>query len=145
MNSAELERRCPVEIALEIVGGKWKPLIMWRLSRGALRFGQLQRIAPQISQRMLTLHLRELERDGLIERKVFPEVPPRVEYSLTPVGQRMLPVLGSLGEWLVANHRDLRPRRRTRLRRPDAVRRTTKNPRRSPWRVCAGPGGRPLR
>lgn len=99
--------RCPVDYTLQMVGGKWKPLILHRLSEGTLRFGQLQRIMPQVTQRVLTLQLRELERDGLITRTVFPEVPPRVEYALTPPALKLLPILSALAQWLHENESEL--------------------------------------
>ena len=82
---------CPVEATLEIVGGKYKPLILWHLSGKTLRFGQLQK--------MLTKQLRELENNGLIARKVYPVVPPKVEYSLTPLGTSFIPILSSICDW----------------------------------------------
>lgn len=100
MNDLNCQNRCPVEMALEVVGGKWKPLILYRLSHGTLRFGQLQRSIPDASQRMLTLHLRELERDGVVRRHVYPEVPPKVEYSLTEPAKHLVPILEELGAWL---------------------------------------------
>lgn len=96
---------CPVEAALDVVGGKWKPLILFRLSGGTLRFAELQRAMPAVTQRMLTLQLRELERDGLVRRVVHAEVPPRVEYSITDAAQGLMPILATLGEWAVA-HRE---------------------------------------
>lgn len=95
--------RCPVDMALDLVGGKWKSLVLYRLSAGTLRFGQLQRSIPEVTQRMLTLQLRELERDGLVRRVVYAEVPPKVEYSLTPPGQSLTPVLEQLGGWFHQN------------------------------------------
>ena len=93
------QSRCPVDFTLKMIGGKWKPLILRLLSEGQLRFGQLQRAIPQVTQRMLTLQLRELERDGLIARTVFAEVPPRVEYALKPPAQQLLPILSALGDF----------------------------------------------
>jgi DNA-binding HxlR family transcriptional regulator len=95
--------RCPVDFTLKMIGGKWKPLILRLLGDGTLRFGQLQRAIPQVTQRMLTLQLRELERDGLLTRSVFPEVPPRVEYTLKPAALQLLPILAALGDWMKAN------------------------------------------
>jgi len=92
--------RCPVDFTLRMVGGKWKPLILHHLTSGALRFGQLQRSMPHVTQRMLTLQLRELERHGLLTRTIFPEVPPRVEYALTPAADRLMPILAQLGGWM---------------------------------------------
>jgi DNA-binding HxlR family transcriptional regulator len=100
-------RRCPVDFTLKMIGGKWKPLILRLLGDGTLRFGQLQRAIPQVTQRMLTLQLRELERDGLLTRTVFPEVPPRVEYTLKPPALQLLPILAALGEWLKANQAEV--------------------------------------
>jgi DNA-binding HxlR family transcriptional regulator len=99
--------RCPVDFTLKMIGGKWKPLILRLLGDGTLRFGQLQRAIPQVTQRMLTLQLRELERDGLLTRTVFPEVPPRVEYTLKPPALQLLPILAALGEWLKANQAEV--------------------------------------
>jgi DNA-binding HxlR family transcriptional regulator len=99
--------RCPVDFTLKMIGGKWKPLILRLLGDGALRFGQLQRAIPQVTQRMLTLQLRELERDGLLTRTVFPEVPPRVEYTLRPPALQLLPILAALGDWMKENRADV--------------------------------------
>ena len=90
---------CPVEAALDIIGGKWKSIILFRLLEETRRFNELRRLLPKITQRTLTNQLRELEDDGLVIREVFPEVPPRVEYSLTPLGQTLLPVLEALKGW----------------------------------------------
>ncbi len=91
--------RCPVEITLEIIGGKWKPLIIYRLTDGTKRFGELQRLIPQVTRRMLTKHLRELEADGVIHREVYAQVPPKVEYSLTELGYSLQPLLDSMLAW----------------------------------------------
>lgn len=94
------EYYCSIELTLLIIGGKWKPIILWHLGKdGTLRFNQLKRIMPNITQKMLTQQLRELERDGVVHREVYPEVPPRVEYSLTDLGRTVLPVLASLSGW----------------------------------------------
>lgn len=90
---------CPVEAALDIIGGKWKSIILFRLVEQTRRFNELRRLMPAITQRMLTNQLRELERDGLVSRRVYPEVPPRVEYSPTPLGHSLLPVLEALKAW----------------------------------------------
>ena len=94
---------CPVETTIEIIGGRWKCPIIHQLIDGKMRFSELQRAIPDASQRMLTKHLRELERDGLIDRKVFAEVPPHTEYSLTEMGQSLEPVLQMMAEWAVEN------------------------------------------
>ncbi|HOJ96693.1 MAG TPA: helix-turn-helix domain-containing protein [Methanospirillum sp.] len=90
---------CPVEAALAVIGGKWKTLIIWQLKDGCLRFTQLMDRMPMVSPRMLTKQLRELEDDGVITRTMYPEVPPRVEYSLTDLGASVIPVLESLCAW----------------------------------------------
>lgn len=90
---------CPVEAALEILGGKWKGAILYHLLDGAKRFNEIQRLKPELTHRVLTKQLRELEAAGVIERKVFPEVPPRVEYALTELGRALEPVLQTLKMW----------------------------------------------
>jgi len=90
---------CPVEAALDMIGGKWKVIILFRLFEETKRFGELRRLHPNITQRMLTNQLRELERDGLVHREVYPQVPPKVEYSLTPDGRTLKPVLLALESW----------------------------------------------
>lgn len=89
----------PVQTTLDVIGGKWKPLILWRLGIEILRFSQLSRKINGITQKMLTQQLRELEKDGLISRKVYPEIPPKVEYSITEYGKSLEPVLKSMCDW----------------------------------------------
>ena len=91
--------QCPVEATLEVIGGKWKPIILWQLRTEKLRFSKLQQNMRGISPKMLAKQLRELEEDGLIHREVYPEIPPKVEYSLTEFGKTVLPVLDALCEW----------------------------------------------
>lgn len=90
---------CAVETTLSVIGGLWKPLILFHLLGGKKRFMELARLMPQPTQRMLTLQLRELEADGMVSRRVFAEVPPRVEYSLTEFGRTLAPILSILREW----------------------------------------------
>ena len=90
---------CPVTRAVYALGGKWKLHIIFQLTQGTRRFGELQRSIPGVTQQMLTSQLRELESDGIVSRKVYPEVPPKVEYSLTPLGTRLKTVTDALGEW----------------------------------------------
>ncbi|WP_243311020.1 winged helix-turn-helix transcriptional regulator [Fundidesulfovibrio agrisoli] len=91
---------CSVELALHVIGGKWKPLVLWRLGTlGTRRFGELRRLLPGASQKMLTQQLREMEADGLILRQAHASVPPRVEYSLTERGRSVMPVLEMLCAW----------------------------------------------
>lgn len=90
---------CGLEAALDVVGGKWKVLILWHLASNALRFGELRRMVDGISEKMLIQSLREMEGDGIVVRKDFHEVPPRVEYSLTPFGVSLKVALRPLCEW----------------------------------------------
>jgi DNA-binding HxlR family transcriptional regulator len=91
---------CPVEVTLSVIGGKWKPLILWHLYEGGVRrFLELQRMIPGITRKMLTQHLRELERDGVVARKIFNEMPLRVEYSLTKYGRTLRPLMRVLSDW----------------------------------------------
>jgi DNA-binding HxlR family transcriptional regulator len=90
---------CGLEAALEVIGGKWKVLIMWPLRGEPRRFGELRRLVPGISEKMLIQHLKEMEADGIVTRKDFKEVPPRVEYSLTKFGVSLCAALAPLCEW----------------------------------------------
>ncbi len=89
----------PVELSLNIIGGKWKIPIIWILKDEPKRYGELRRSLPKVTHKMLTQQLRELESDEIITRKVFPEVPPKVEYNLTLLGKSVLPVIDMLREW----------------------------------------------
>ena len=89
---------CPVETTLDVIGGKWKGVILYHVAE-TKRFNELQRLIPGINRRMLTLQLRELERDGLIHREVYREVPPKVEYSLTAIGQTLTPLILLMCDW----------------------------------------------
>lgn len=90
---------CPVERTLEVIGGRWKVLILRELFGGVKRFGQLHRALSGITQKMLTQQLREMESDGIIHREVYLQVPPKVEYSLTPLGESLKPIIQSMHEW----------------------------------------------
>ena len=93
------ETNCPVKTTVDIVGGKWKTVILFYLKDGPRRFGQLQRLIPHITKKMLTTQLRELERDEIVRRNVFEQVPPKVEYSLTRYGQTLAPILELMADW----------------------------------------------
>jgi len=94
------EINCEKELTLAVIGGKWKLIILWNLGlEGTKRFSELKRQIPHITQKMLTNQLRELEEDQLIERKVYAEVPPRVEYSLSDYGQSLMPLLHAMYDW----------------------------------------------
>jgi DNA-binding HxlR family transcriptional regulator len=90
---------CPVEVTMSVLGGKWKGVILHYLLSGTKRFGELRRLLPAVTQRMLTLQLREMETAGVIDRKVYAEVPPKVEYSLTEFGRTLQPILNLMNEW----------------------------------------------
>lgn len=94
---------CPIEAALDVLGGKWKSVLLFRIIEETRRFNELRRLVPKITQRTLTNQLRELERDGLISREVFAEVPPKVEYSATALGTSLHPVLEALATWSEAH------------------------------------------
>ncbi|SHJ86261.1 transcriptional regulator, HxlR family [Propionispora hippei DSM 15287] len=93
------EYQCPMELTLELIGGKWKSLILWHLGENILRFSELKKALPKITQKMLTQQLRELEQDGLVKRFVYTQVPPKVEYSLTHAGRTILPILTTMCQW----------------------------------------------
>ncbi len=90
---------CPVETTLMLIGNKWKVLILRDLLPGTKRFGELKKSIGNVSQKVLTAQLRDMESNGLINRKVYPEVPPRVEYSLTELGQSLKPILDAMWNW----------------------------------------------
>lgn len=90
---------CPIETTLDVLGGKWKGMVLHRLLSGTARFNELRRAVPNVTQRMLTRQLRELERDGVIRREVYAEVPARVEYSLTEFGSSLGPILMAMNDW----------------------------------------------
>lgn len=95
----QLTDRCPVEATLDLIGGKYKALILWHLSEGKLRFSELKKVISNATPKMLTQQLRELEAQKLIHREVFPIVPPKVEYSLTDLGKSLLPLLKEMRDW----------------------------------------------
>ena len=90
---------CPVEETLELIGGKYKALILWHLSEQTLRFSELKKLLPNATAKMLTQQLRELEAHNLLHREVFPVIPPKVEYSLTELGRSLMPVLVAMRNW----------------------------------------------
>ncbi len=98
-NKNETHSDCPVNIAIAVIGGKWKVIILYELRGKTLRFGELKRNIPNITQKMLTQQLRELEKDKLLERKVYAEVPPRVEYTPTPLADKLNKALDELCIW----------------------------------------------
>jgi DNA-binding HxlR family transcriptional regulator len=110
---AETQRaNCPVERTLEVIGGRWKVLILRELFPGVKRFGQLHRALHGITQKMLTQQLREMEEDGIIHREVYLQVPPKVEYSLTPLGESLKSIIDAMHQWGV-RHLDEKNRKIT--------------------------------
>ena len=99
------EADCPIKTTLDVIGGKWKPLILFYLKGGPTRFSDLRRSIPEVTQKMLTDRLRELEHDGIVHREIYPQVPPKVEYSLTAYGQTLSPVLEAMAAWGLKHRR----------------------------------------
>jgi DNA-binding HxlR family transcriptional regulator len=96
---------CPVKLTTDVIGGKWKPLILFYLESGTKRFGELRKLIPGMTKKMLTQHLRDLERDEVIRRKVYAVVPPKVEYSLTRHGESLKPILRLMSAWGVKHRK----------------------------------------
>lgn len=90
---------CALDVTMELVGGKWKTIVLWYLRKDKKRFSELRKLIPGITEKMLSLQLRQLERDGFVARTIHPEVPPRVEYALTPLGRTLLPLLEEIARW----------------------------------------------
>ena len=99
INKKRMENSCGMSYTLTTIGGRWKPAILWRLIHGKMRYSELRNAIPDVTERILVLALREMEKDGLIKRIVYAEVPPRVEYELTEKGHSLRPVLRGLSEW----------------------------------------------
>jgi DNA-binding HxlR family transcriptional regulator len=104
---------CPVAFTVDVIGGKWKSLILFHLMSGTKRFNEVRRLIPDITQRMLTLQLRELEVDGIIHREIYREVPPKVEYSLTELGSSLAPLVSAMREWGAVHERKILELRRS--------------------------------
>ena len=115
-NCANAYATCPVTSAISLIGGKWKLPVLYNLRERTLRFNELKKALPRVTQKMLTQQLRELERDGLVARKVYAEVPPKVEYSITPIAKKLEPVLAALCGWSM-EYREIR-------QIPDTVKKT---------------------
>lgn len=90
---------CALDITMHYIGGKWKTVVLWYLIKGPKRFSELKRQIPDITEKMLSLQLKELEADGIISRKIYPEVPPRVEYAFTEEGKTLIPALEEIAAW----------------------------------------------
>lgn len=92
-------QKCHVTTTLKVLGGKWKSVILWQLRNDTLRFGELKKRIPAINQKILAAQLKDLEEHGVVFRKVYPEIPPRVEYSLSPLGKSLVPLLEAMFQW----------------------------------------------
>jgi len=99
METDRCQYGCPVDATLDVIGGKWKVSILYHLLPGPQRFSHLRRLLPAITQRMLTLQLRELEGDGIVHREIYKQIPPKVEYSLTDFGKTLEPILSAMLNW----------------------------------------------
>ena len=93
------EQNCPIDAVLQVIGGKYKPIILYHLLEKTLRFSELRRLIPQATAKMLTQQLRELESDGIIQRKIYPVVPPKTEYSITEHGKTLEPIITAMCNW----------------------------------------------
>ena len=98
-NSYKEKKPCAIDLVKKVLGGKWKMRILWALSIQTRRYNELMKLFPGITQTMLTRQLRDLEKDGFVSRQVYPEVPPKVEYSLTPMGHGFIPIINKINEW----------------------------------------------
>ncbi len=103
-NRKTITLACPISFVLEKIGGRWKPIILWNLRDGKLRYSELKKAIPPITEKMLIQHLKQLEADNLVVRKVIEIMPPHVEYSLTEPGVELLPALNVLADWGIRNH-----------------------------------------
>jgi len=110
MSSLKDQYNCSMELTMDLIGGKWKLRILWYLNMGTKRFSELKRLIPDITQKMLTTQLREMESDNLLTRKVYPQVPPKVEYSITEYGKSLQGTLEEMCKWgtTYANDHDIK-------------------------------------
>ncbi|MFM8914627.1 MAG: winged helix-turn-helix transcriptional regulator [Flammeovirgaceae bacterium] len=90
---------CALDVTMNFIGGKWKTVVLWYLRKDKKRFGELRKLIPDITEKMLSLQLKALEEDGIVKRTIYPEVPPRVEYDLTKFGKTLIPVLEEMAKW----------------------------------------------
>lgn len=93
------EYHCAMDVTMNYIGGKWKTVVLWYLRKDKKRFSELRRLIPNITEKMLSLQLKDLEKDGIVKRKLYPEIPPKVEYSLTDFGKTLIPMLDEIAKW----------------------------------------------
>ena len=101
-------RKSPATVTLQVIGGKWKVLVLYELFLGVKRFSELRRLLSGVTQKMLTQQLREMERDGLIHREIYPQIPPKVEYSLTPLGESLKPIVDAMCDWALKHGKKIK-------------------------------------
>ena len=99
INFRDKEYRCPVELTINLIGGKWKAVLLWELSKKTIRFNELTRLFPNATRKMLTQQLKDMELNGLVLRKEYAQIPPKVEYSLTDFGKSFIPILMAMNQW----------------------------------------------
>ena len=99
INFRDKEYRCPVELTINLIGGKWKAVLLWELSKKTIRFNELTRLFPNATRKMLTQQLKDMELNGLVLRKEYAQIPPKVEYSLTDFGRTFMPILMMMNQW----------------------------------------------
>lgn len=104
----KINRKSPATITLQVIGGKWKVLILYELFSGVKRFSELRRLLIGVTQKMLTQQLREMERNGLIHREIYPQIPPKVEYSLTPLGESLKPIVDTMCDWALKHGKKIK-------------------------------------
>lgn len=107
LNATKIIGTCGMAYTLTLIGGRWKPTILWRLLKGRMRYSELRKSIPDVSERMLVLQLREMEEHKLLKRIIYPEVPPRVEYELTKLGLSMEALLESMSDWGLMHRKEV--------------------------------------
>jgi len=118
---------CPVEATADLIGGKWKAVILYYLFQGPKRFNELRRLLPEVTQRMLTLQLRELEQDSIVHREIYKEVPPKVEYSLTEFGTSLGPIIVQMLDWGEQYMEQIQEQKWQRISKEEAIQGSTLN------------------
>lgn len=119
------EYHCALDVTMDYIAGKWKTVVLWYLKKDKKRYGELRKLIPDITEKMLSLQLKQLEKDGIVLRKVYAEIPPRVEYSLTTFGKTLIPVIEAIAKWgraLAEKDGELVEKQRTKKVRAPAVR-----------------------
>ena len=119
------EYHCALDVTMDYIAGKWKTVVLWYLRKDKKRYSELRRLIPDITEKMLSIQLKQLEKDGVVFRKVYAEIPPRVEYSMTAFGKTLIPVVEAIAKWgrnLAEKDGELVEKQRTKSARPPTVR-----------------------